>query len=51
MIDHGDAHVLASCQEHKAEFLVTLDQKHLLILQDKIKAFKIVSPKHLIEAF
>ncbi len=50
-IDEGDSHVLASSQESKADFLVTLDQKHLLILQDKIKAFKIVSPGQLIKMY
>lgn len=49
VIDHGDAHILASCQELKTDYLVTLDKKHLLILKDKIKLFQIVSPKQLIE--
>ena len=49
IIDYGDAHILASCQEEKADFLVTLDKKHLLSLSKKIKPFKIVSPKQLIE--
>lgn len=49
VIDEGDAHILASCQETKAEFLVTLDKKHLLILQDKVKSIKILSPKQLLE--
>ncbi len=48
-VDVGDSHVLASSQENKADFLVTLDKKHLLILQDKVTAFKIVSPGQLIE--
>lgn len=30
VVDVGDAHILASCLESKAEFLVTLDKKHLL---------------------
>ncbi|MEK7616478.1 MAG: PIN domain-containing protein [Patescibacteria group bacterium] len=47
--DLGDAHVLASAEEEKAQFLVTLDKKHLLILQGEIKKFKIVSPGQLIE--
>lgn len=47
-IDVGDCHVLASSKENKADFLVTLDKKHLLALKDKIKAFKIVSPGELI---
>ena len=46
--DPGDAHVLASCHEAKTDFLVTLDKKHLLILQKKIKWVKIVSPGELI---
>lgn len=48
VIDLGDAHVLASAQEEKADFLVTLDKKHLLILQKAVKKFKIVSPGELI---
>jgi len=48
VIDPGDAHILASCYEIKPDFLVTLDKKHLLILQNKIKWMKIVSPGELI---
>ncbi len=47
--DYGDAHVLASAISSKCKFLVTLDQKHLLILQNKFEKVKIVSPKQLIE--
>ena len=50
IIDTGDSHVLASSEESKAKYLVTLDSKHLLILKDKIKKPKILSPKELIEA-
>lgn len=49
VIDLGDSHVLASSTEVKADFLVTLDKKHLLILDKKIKGLRIVSPKQLIE--
>ena len=49
VVDEGDAHILASCQEAGVEFLVTLDKKHLLILQNRIKAFRITSPKELIK--
>lgn len=49
IIDLGDSHVLASSFEAKADFLVTLDKKHLLILDKKIKGLRIVSPKQLIE--
>lgn len=48
VLDFGDAHVLASAKESQVDFLVTLDKKHLLILQDKIKTFKIVTPGQLI---
>lgn len=49
VIDKGDAHVLASACELEVDYLVTLDKKHLLSLKKKIKNFKIVSPKELIE--
>jgi len=48
VVDVGDTHVLASAKEHHADFLVTLDKKHLLVLQKKIHTFAIVSPKELI---
>lgn len=49
VFDQDDAHILASAKQARANFLVTLDKKHLLILQNKIKWTKIVSPKQLIE--
>jgi len=49
VIDCGDAHVLACARETKADFLVSLDKKHILILKGKIKKLKIVSPGELIE--
>lgn len=48
VIDEGDAHVLASAKKEKADILVTLDKKHLLILKGKIKGLKIMSPGELI---
>lgn len=51
VIDPGDAHILASCLEQKVDYLVTLDKKHLLILQNKLKWLKIMSPGQLIEKF
>lgn len=48
-VNVGDSHVLAGSTETKADFLVTLDKKHLLVLKDRIKTFKIVSPGELIE--
>lgn len=44
VIDFGDCHVLASAKESKAQYLVSLDKKHLLVLQKKIKWVKILSP-------
>lgn len=50
VFDPGDAHVLAGAMENNCDYLVSLDQKHILILKDKIKKPKIVSPGELIEA-
>lgn len=47
--DPGDAHVLASSKELKVGYLVSLDKKHILSLQNEVGDFKIVSPKQLIE--
>ncbi|OGM35323.1 putative toxin-antitoxin system toxin component, PIN family [Candidatus Woesebacteria bacterium RIFCSPHIGHO2_02_FULL_38_9] len=49
VIDEGDAHVLASYDEEKIKYLVTLDKKHLLILKGKIWGLKIVTPGELIQ--
>jgi len=49
VVDYGDSHVLAGAYQSKAEFLVTLDKKHLLTLEKKVKEMQIVSPKQLIE--
>ena len=46
--DRGDAHVLASYDEEKCETLVTLDKKHLLVIQGKIKGIRIMSPGQLV---
>lgn len=49
VIDEGDAHILASCEREKVDFLVTLDKKHLLILKGRIKDLKIMTPGELIK--
>jgi putative PIN family toxin of toxin-antitoxin system len=49
VLDEGDIHLLVSAKNVKANFLVSLDKKHILSLKNKIKDFKIVSPKELIE--
>lgn len=48
-VDHGDAHVLASAEEVKADYLVSLDKKHILILKQKIEKIKIRSPGELVK--
>lgn len=48
VVDQGDAHVLASCDELETNYLVTLDKKHLLSIAGSIKKFRIVSPGQLI---
>lgn len=49
VIDLGDGHILASCDEAKAKYLVSLDKRHILSLAKKITRFKIINPKQLIE--
>lgn len=51
VIDEGDCHVLASAEEVGADYLVSLDKKHILILQNKFKNLKIVTPAELIASF
>lgn len=48
-LDFGDTHVLASSLEAKADYLVSLDKKHILSLKRIIKKPKIVSPGELIQ--
>lgn len=49
VLDHGDAHLLASAEQAAAEVLVSLDRKHILSLKTKALSFRITSPKELIE--
>lgn len=49
VIDSDDTHLFVSAMKTKCDFLVSLDKKHVLILKDKIKNLKIVSPAELIE--
>lgn len=48
-LDFGDTHVFASGRETNADYLVSLDKKHILSLRRKIRKPKIVSPGQLIE--
>jgi putative PIN family toxin of toxin-antitoxin system len=48
VMDEGDCHVLASTEDAKADYLVTLDKKHLLVLKGKLKNVEIVTPGELI---
>lgn len=49
VIDEGDCHVLATCEEEKIKYLVSLDKKHLLILRGKIRGLNIFTPGELIQ--
>ena len=49
VVDEGDCHVLASCEEEKVKYLVTLDKKHLLVLKGKIKHLEIYTPGELLK--
>lgn len=51
IVDSGDAHVLASSIEANAEYLVTLDKKHILVLAAKLKNIKIITPGQFIEEY
>jgi len=51
VIDPGDAHVLASCSQGKCEVLVTLDKRHLLVLQGKVRGVAIMSPGEFLTKF
>lgn len=48
VIDEGDSHVLASCEESKIKYLVTLDKKHILVLKGKIKNLEILTSGELL---
>lgn len=47
--DSKDVYVIAAAFKSKANYLVTLDKKHLLKLKDKHLPFKIVTPAKLIK--
>lgn len=47
VLDYGDTHLLASAKETKADYLVSLDKKHVLVLKNKT-GINILSPKQLI---
>ncbi len=49
VIDEGDCHVLATCEEENIKHLVTLDKKLLLVLKGKIRGLSIYTPGELIE--
>lgn len=49
--DVGDCHLFASAEELGADYLVSLDKKHVLILKKRFKKLKIVSPAELIALF
>lgn len=48
LVDVDDAHVIAGAHMTHCKYLVTLDKKHLLVLQGKIKKITIVAPRELL---
>ena len=51
VIDPGDAHVLATYNQEQCDVLVTLDKKHLLVLQGKVKGMQILTPGEFLNKF
>lgn len=47
--DPSDAHLFATYQEIKGNYLVSLDKHHVLSLRGKIRGINIVSPKQLLQ--
>lgn len=47
--DTNDAHLLATYQEAKCDYLVSLDKHHVLPLQGKIKGVTIITPGDLLK--
>jgi len=47
-IDYGDIHLFTSAEQLGADYLVSLDKRHVLVLAEKVKKYKIVSPGELI---
>jgi predicted nucleic acid-binding protein len=48
VVEAGDIHLFVSAEESKSDYLVSLDKKHVLVLQKQMKDFRIVSPGELI---
>ena len=48
MIDAGDAHLFATYEEAKCNYLVSLDKHHVLALKEKLKEVVIVAPGELL---
>lgn len=51
VIDPGDAHILATYNQERCDVLVTLDKKHLLVLQGKVRGMQILSPGQFLNKF
>ena len=49
MIDQGDAHLFATCQEASATHLVSLDKHHVLVMKGKIPHLRVVAPVELLK--
>lgn len=48
VIDTGDIHLFVSTEDTKSDYLVSLDKKHVLLLQSTITKFRIISPGELV---
>lgn len=51
VIDPGDAHILAASISSRANYLVSLDKKHILVLAGHIKGLIILTPGEFIRAW
>lgn len=51
VIDEGDAHVIASSFELGADYLVSLDNKHILVLKGGFRDLEICTPGELLEVY
>lgn len=48
--DVKDVHIIAAADKAKADYLITLDKKHLLSLKQKL-SFKIITPGEFLKIF
>ena len=49
MLDAGDAHLFATYEEARCDYLVSLDKHHVLVLKEKFRGITILAPGELIK--